>query len=125
MNVWLLFAAVSGFFAVAAASFAAHSAQDYYTESAVSMIFTAARYEMYHSLALVGVVLLAARPAGWTWSLRLSASAFALGILLFSGGLYLYALSEHGAFAMITPGGGAAFMIGWLALALSAVRDGK
>ena len=53
---------------------------------------------------------------------NLAGGAFAVGILLFSGSLYLLTLSGIGKLGMITPFGGVAFLIGWLCLGLAAWR---
>ncbi len=80
---------------------------------------TAARYQMYHALALLAVALLrrrrsaAAAVAGW---------AFLIGIILFSGSLYALALSGAKWLGMITPAGGVALLVGWAALVFAPVR---
>ncbi|MNG33136.1 hypothetical protein D3C84_1193130 [compost metagenome] len=75
-----------------------------------------------HALALLGVAVLATqlpgRLVGWAGGL------FALGIVLFSGSLYLLTLSGIGKLGMITPIGGLAFLAGWLCLGLAAWRLG-
>jgi uncharacterized membrane protein YgdD (TMEM256/DUF423 family) len=80
----------------------------------------AVRYQTFHSLALLGVAaLMAVRPARL---LSTVAGAFALGILLFSGSLYGLAFSGLRTFALITPFGGGFFLIGWVLLAIYAMR---
>ncbi|MNR61981.1 hypothetical protein D3C85_1838720 [compost metagenome] len=73
-----------------------------------------------HALALFGVALLAAQLPGRL--LAAAGSLFALGILLFSGSLYLLTLSGIGKLGMLTPLGGLAFLGGWLCLGLAAWR---
>jgi uncharacterized membrane protein YgdD (TMEM256/DUF423 family) len=76
---------------------------------------TGARYQMYHALALLGVGLAHGR---WpTTSIALAGWLFVAGTLLFSGSLYVLALTGHRWLGAITPLGGAAFIAGWLALA--------
>lgn len=79
---------------------------------------TAAEYQMYHSLAILVVALLPAPissrnrdVAGWS---------FLLGILLFSGSLYVLVLTGQTKLGMIAPLGGVFFIIGWVALAIAA-----
>ncbi len=82
---------------------------------------TGARYHMYHALALFGVGILMIQsplPLG-----RNVPWVFLLGILLFSGCLYAYALTGLKFFAMLVPLGGLSFILGWIWLAL-AVRRG-
>jgi len=80
-------------------------------------------YQMYHALALIGVGILLARfsTEGSTW-LNASGWLFLAGSILFSGSLYLLALSGTTWLGAITPLGGVAFLIGWLALAIGVLR---
>jgi uncharacterized membrane protein YgdD (TMEM256/DUF423 family) len=91
---------------------------------------TAARYQMYHALALLllAVVMREAggmRDAGGDAGprlLRFAGWAFVAGTLLFSGSLYAMALTGVRALGAITPLGGVAFIAGWVALAVGAMR---
>jgi uncharacterized membrane protein YgdD (TMEM256/DUF423 family) len=69
---------------------------------------------MYHALAMVLAGVLAVRGPGWT---------FQIGIVLFSGSLYVLALTDVKLLGVITPFGGLAFLAGWAWLAWSALRD--
>jgi uncharacterized membrane protein YgdD (TMEM256/DUF423 family) len=80
---------------------------------------TAVRYQMYHALAIVMVALMLGRFDGWMF--RAAGWAFTLGIVLFSGSLYLLALTGVTSLGAITPIGGLAFLIGWGLLAVAAV----
>ena len=84
---------------------------------------TGVTYQMYHALALIGVGILLARfsTEGSTW-LNASGWLFLAGSILFSGSLYLLALSGTTWLGAITPLGGVAFLIGWLALAIGVLR---
>ena len=75
---------------------------------------------MIQALALFGVGLLALHAPGRL--VNLAGALFALGILLFSGSLYLLSLSGVSKLGMITPFGGLAFLAGWLCLGLAAWR---
>src|SRR5213080_1684065 len=115
MNVWLLIAAINGFLAVAAGAFGAHALQGRLDAHALQVFETGARYQMYHALAM-GLAALAMRGAAVT--LATAAAAFFLaGIVLFSGSLFLLALTGTREFGVVTPFGGAAFLVGWIALA--------
>jgi len=120
MSTWLLVAAINGALAVAAGAFGAHGLQGRLDAHALQIFETAARYHMYHALA-IGLAAFAIRDAAAGASA--TACAFFLGgILLFSGSLYLLALTGARAFAFVTPFGGLCFIIGWCALALAAIR---
>ncbi len=100
------------FLDVALGAFAAHGLKARLTPEMLAVFETGARYQAYHALALL---LLAAMrgpdKAGW---------CFAGGITLFSGSLYLLALTGERRFGMITPLGGLLFLAGWALFALKA-----
>ena len=83
---------------------------------------TAAENQMYHGLGLVTVGLLLDRIGQTRRGLVLAAWAFLVGIVLFSGSLYLLTLTGITWLGAITPIGGVAFLIGWGALTVSAWR---
>ena len=108
-------AAVSAFISVAAGAFGAHALSDALPPDRLAVFETAARYQMYHALALLVVGWLAAQTpsralvvAGWL---------FLAGTVLFSGSLYVLTLSGVRWLGAVTPLGGLAFLAGWLALA--------
>lgn len=116
MNTWLFVAAVNGFLAVAFGAFAAHGLSGRIDTHAMEIFETAARYHMYHALAM-GLAAFGKQPtAHW------SAGFFLGGIVLFSGSLYLLAMTRIHAFAFVTPIGGLSFLIGWALLAWTAAR---
>jgi uncharacterized membrane protein YgdD (TMEM256/DUF423 family) len=105
---------------VAAGAFGAHILRDQLSADAIAVYETAARYQMYHSLALLAVAYAATQ-----WSTRFVIAAgwlFVTGIVLFSGSLYLLSLLGIRWMGAITPLGGAAFLAGWLCLILGAWR---
>jgi uncharacterized membrane protein YgdD (TMEM256/DUF423 family) len=117
MNFWLLVAAINGFLAVAFGAFAAHGLSGRIDAQALQTFETGARYHMYHALAL-GLAALAARTA----PTNAAAWFFLIGIVLFSGSLYLLALTGIKAFGIVTPFGGFSFLIGWALLAWAAMK---
>ena len=120
MSPWLLVAALNGFLAVASGAFAAHGLQGRLDAHALSIFETAARYHMYHALA-IGLAAFALRDAA-AGAATVASAFFLAGILLFSGSLYLLALTGAKSFAFVTPFGGLCFLIGWGALAFAATR---
>ncbi len=114
--------AVLAMLAVVFGAFAAHGLKQALDAYALGLVETGARYQMYHALALLLVGLAATTerlPARW---LRLAAALFATGILVFCGSLYALALSGAGGWGAVTPFGGLAFILGWIALAVAALR---
>src|SRR5690606_5635952 len=110
------------FIAVGAGAFGAHALRARLAPDMLAVFETAARYQMYHALALLAVAWIAAR---WPGTAAMYAGwLFVAGTVVFSGSLYLMALTGARWLGAITPLGGAAFLAGWLALALAA-RQGS
>ena len=117
---WIVTAAVNGFIAVAAGAFAAHALNKRMSPEGLRVFETAVRFQMYHALALLAVAAIASR--GPSSAANVAGWAFAVGILLFSGSLYALCLTGITKLGAITPLGGVAFLIGWVALAVAAMR---
>ncbi|HUI17157.1 MAG TPA: DUF423 domain-containing protein [Alphaproteobacteria bacterium] len=117
---WMLaFAGVSGVVAIAFGAWSAHGAEAVLDPQALGWVRTAVQYQVWHSLALVGTaVLTAVKPGRF---LPVAAGAYIGGIVLFSGGLYLFALSGVRLFALVVPLGGIALIAGWLFMAIYAL----
>lgn len=107
--------------AVAAGAFGAHALKTRLTPDDLAIFETAARYQMYHALAIaLTAIVLRSREARCG---RAAFWCFLVGIVLFSGSLYALVLSGERRFGAVTPIGGVAFMLGWLLLAIAALRD--
>ncbi len=121
MRLFIILAGAFGFLAVALGAFGAHGLQKIVAPEQLAVWHTGVQYQMYHSLALLAVALLALsyiNPviAGWAgW-------AFVIGILLFSGSLYAIVLLGIRNLGLITPIGGVFFLIGWILLAVAAIK---
>ena len=102
-------------FGVALGAFGAHGLRGRLTPDLLAIYETGVRYHLVHALGLF--------VAGWlagedqTRSARLAGVLFAVGILLFSGSLYLLALTGVRTFGAITPLGGVAWIAGWALIA--------
>ncbi len=107
--------------AVAAGAFGAHLLRNRLAPTDLAIYETAARYQMYHSLALLLAGVMPARRSPRI--LRAGCRLFLAGILLFSGSLYALALSGQSWLGALTPLGGAAFLAGWACLALAVLRE--
>lgn len=109
-------AAIFGALAVAIGAFGAHGLKPMLEASGRLETFeTAVKYHFYHSLALFGLGILALVRPEWK-KLNLGYWGFSLGILIFSGSLYVLCLSGITWLGAITPLGGVAFILGWLGL---------
>lgn len=105
--------------AVALGAFASHGLKAKLDHHALEIFETGARYQMYHALGLLLVGLLAGRASAPSNFLTFAGIAFIIGIALFSGSLYALSLSGIKILGAITPIGGAAFLAGWLCLAIA------
>ena len=121
-RIFAALGAASGFIGVAAGAFGAHGLKARLTPELLAVFDTAARYQMLHALALLAVAWAIGRwpgrgavASGW---------CFVAGTLIFSGSLYLLALTGVRGLGAITPVGGVLFLLGWLLLALAAWRGG-
>jgi len=117
-RIFLTIGAVMGALGVGAGAFAAHGLKARLTPDLMAVFETGARYQLIHALALLAVGLVMARmphPAvaasGWL---------FIIGVVIFSGSLYLLALTGVKWLGAITPIGGLAMIAGWLSLAWGA-----
>ncbi len=110
------------FIAVGAGAFGAHGLSGYFASypDLRETYETAVQYQMIHGIAIFLAAWVAVRfdPSFASWSGYL----FLLGILLFSGSLYLLVFTRMTWFGAVTPFGGVAFLAGWVLLALSAWR---
>lgn len=119
-RTFLLLGSLAAFAAVALGAFGAHGLRDVLPADRLQIFETGVRYQLYHAFALIVAGFLtrrrrgrAAPAAGWL---------FALGILVFSGSLYVLALSGVRAWGAVTPIGGLAWLVAWLLVAFSSAR---
>lgn len=98
--------------AVAAGAFGAHALKEILDEHRLQVFDTAARYQMYHAFGLCIVAWAMDRYPGQR--LEQTGWLFTIGILLFSGSLYVVSLAGVRWMGAVTPIGGAAFLAGWL-----------
>lgn len=122
----ILFAAISGFLTVALGAFGAHALKAILAPPDLSIWQIAVHYQMFHTAALLALGLMPVE--GETRALHLAAWSLGGGILVFSGSLYLLALTGRTWLGAITPLGGLLFLTGWGALighAVRCVRDAR
>ncbi len=117
---WLISAGIFGFLSVALGAFGAHSLKNILDNYGKSIYEKAVLYQMFHTMALFAVGLLqhfqkqtSFSVAGW---------GFFIGIVLFSGSLYLLAVTGIKWLGAITPVGGIAFLFGWFWLVLALIK---
>ncbi|MDD5393972.1 MAG: DUF423 domain-containing protein [Thiothrix sp.] len=120
-SVFLSIGAVLGMLAVMLGAFGAHGLERLVDAPMLQRFHTGVEYQFYHALALLLVGLLQMQFSHRF--LNYAGFAFIIGVLLFSGSLYLYVLTGISKIAIITPFGGTAFIAGWLLLALGVQRS--
>jgi len=124
-KVILLLALVAAMFAVIFGAFGAHALKAILSEKMMAAYQTGVKYQFYHALAMLSVVLLQIRLPGRSVYLFLAGVCFFCGILLFSGSLYLLALSGASWLGPFTPLGGVCFILGWLLFIIAIVKEVK
>jgi len=120
VKFWIISAAIFGFLSVALGAFGAHSLKYILDDYGKSIYEKAVLYQMFHTMALlaVGVLQHFSRQA----SFSVAGWGFFVGIILFSGSLYLLATTGIKWLGAITPIGGVAFLFGWFWLIVSIVK---
>lgn len=116
MQLALAIGAIAGAAAVGTGAFGAHALKARLTPQALGWWETAVQYHFVHALALVGVGILLLQGARSGW-LSVSVWGLVVGLVLFSGSLYAMSLGAPKWFGAITPIGGLAWIVAWLALA--------
>jgi uncharacterized membrane protein YgdD (TMEM256/DUF423 family) len=115
-KVFITLASLSGMLAVAFGAFGAHALKNRLDDYAMGVFQTAVQYHFYHSLALLAVGIIALNHPQAAL-LRSSGWLFTLGIVVFSGSLYMLSFSGLRWLGAVTPIGGLAFIAGWACLA--------
>ena len=122
----ILTASFFGLLAVALGAFGAHGLEGKISEDHIGTWKTANQYHFYHTFALL---FLSTFSRAKNTSIRVAFFAFTIGILLFSGSLYILSVREITGFGNprilgpITPLGGLSYMIGWVGLFVAALKN--
>lgn len=117
-RTWIACGAFAMFLAVALGAFGAHGLKTRIDAEHLAIWNTGVQYHALHSLALFGFGVWRERSDGRA----LAGWAFVAGIVMFSGSLYGLAIGGPSWLGPITPLGGLAFLVGWLAIAIEALR---
>lgn len=115
-----IIAAISGALGVLLGAFGAHMLKARLSDDRLGTFETAVRYHLLHSLALLFTSLGASAGLEPGW-LMAAGWLFSIGILLFSGSLYLLVFTGKRALGAITPFGGVAFILAWICLGIGAL----
>ena len=118
----LMIAAISGLLAVALGAFGAHGLKTHLAADMLAIYQTSVQYHFYHSFALLITSLVMVLAPNKLSAFRYSALFFIVGTLVFSGSLYLLAISGARWLGAITPIGGLLLIAGWIALAVGSYQ---
>jgi uncharacterized membrane protein YgdD (TMEM256/DUF423 family) len=120
-RTFIFLGSIFAFLGVALGAFAAHALESRLEPRLLEVFETGTRYQTTHALALLLLGLVLGR---WPGGLGIWAGwAFVAGILLFSGSLYILALSGVRAWGAVTPLGGVSFLVGWVLLGAHILRS--
>ena len=120
-KIFIFLGSINAFLAVALGAFGAHALKSRLSEEMLAIFQTGVHYHLIHALGLLLIGILVERIPessliSWSGGLLL------LGIVIFSGSLYVLSLSGIRAFGAVTPFGGVSFLAGWILLAIAALR---
>ncbi|HZH03578.1 MAG TPA: DUF423 domain-containing protein [Myxococcaceae bacterium] len=113
--------AFSAFIAVGAGAFGAHALRARLPPDLLAVFETGARYQMFHALALLATAWATTRWPGR--AVEVAGWLFVAGTLIFSGSLYILALTGVRRWGAVTPLGGMAWLAAWLTLALVVFKN--
>lgn len=119
-TLWALLGSCFSGLAVVLGAFGAHFLKARLSPDMLEIFEVGVRYQMYHGLALLAMGMLATRIDHM--GLKVAGVAFVIGILIFSGSLYILVFSGQRFWGAITPVGGVGLIVGWLALTITFIR---
>jgi uncharacterized membrane protein YgdD (TMEM256/DUF423 family) len=121
LKIFLMLGSLNAFLSVALGAFGAHALKSKLSPEMLNVYQTGVQYHMIHSIGLILIALLADK-LGNSSMVNVSGWALFIGIVLFSGSLYALSLSGIKVLGAITPLGGVSFLLGWILLAIAAMK---
>jgi len=121
LKTFIIIGAINAFLAVALGAFGAHGLEGRVEQKYLEIWKTGVTYQMFHATGLLIVgVLLGRLPANAL--LSWSGWMMLMGIILFSGSLYVMTLTKISILGAITPLGGLSFLAAWILIVVAAVK---
>ena len=120
INYWIISASIFGFLSVALGAFGAHGLKNILILNQTTDVYNkAVLYQMFHTLALLflGLIQLVEQKSN-----IIAGLSFIIGIIIFSGSLYVLSVTNMKWLGAITPIGGCFFLVGWISLLLYAIK---
>lgn len=126
MKKFIVTGALHGFLAVAFGAFGAHALKEVLDDYGRGIWETAVQYQMFHATGLLVIgLLMSSKLLGEVKQLNLAGIFFNLGIVFFSGSLFILAISGIKVLGAITPIGGVLFLTGWVLIIISALKHAR
>ena len=120
MKIFIILGAINGFIAVALGAFGAHGLEGKISDHYLDVWQKAVQYQMFHAGGLLVIGLLGLKISGSM--INWSGWLMFIGILLFSGSLYILAVSGIKVLGAITPLGGVAFLVAWVLMIIATYK---
>lgn len=120
-NTWIVVAGALGGLGVALGAFGAHGLKERLTPDLLTVFEVGVRYHMYHAIAILAAALALKFADGSPWFAR-ACWCWLIGVAIFSGSLYLLAVTDTRWLGAITPIGGVAFIAGWCCIIVAGLR---
>jgi len=121
MKAFIIIGAMNAFLAVALGAFGAHGLKDKLDAYYLDIWKTGVTYQMFHAIGMIIIGILVSKAAAspqFTWAGWL----MLIGIIFFSGSLYVLSLTKVGVLGAITPIGGVCFLAAWVLIIVGAVK---
>ncbi|MBO2535558.1 DUF423 domain-containing protein [Rummeliibacillus suwonensis] len=123
MKFNMIAGAVFALLSVAFGAFGAHALKDVLTEHYAAVWETAVQYQMFHAVGLIVIgILMSKSLLGPTPMLSRAGVLMFIGVILFSGSLYVLSITQIKILGAITPIGGVLFLVAWLMVILAASK---
>ncbi|MFS0644731.1 DUF423 domain-containing protein [Siminovitchia sp. 179-K 8D1 HS] len=121
MKIFVILGAVNAFLSVALGAFGAHGLENKLEPKYLEIWKTGVQYQMFHALGLLAIGIISGK-VGASSLLSWSGWLMLIGIILFSGSLYVLSTSGIKVLGAITPFGGVAFLVSWVLLILFSIK---
>jgi uncharacterized membrane protein YgdD (TMEM256/DUF423 family) len=121
-KLFLILGGINAALVVMLGAFGAHGLKTKLTAEMLAVYQTGVHYHLFHALGLLAVGLVASQIADSVW-LKWSGWLMLLGIILFSGSLYVLSVSGMRWLGMVTPFGGVAFIAAWIVFVIAVAKS--
>jgi uncharacterized membrane protein YgdD (TMEM256/DUF423 family) len=122
MKTFIIIGAINAFLSVALGAFGAHALEGKISQKYIDTWNTGVLYQMFHSIGILIIGVLAGNIAASSL-LNWSGWLMLIGIILFSGSLYVLSITGIKVLGAITPLGGVSFLIAWVLLIITAAKS--